>query len=203
TVVISLGGNVISILADQPMTNNQLLGGSPLVGYVSSLIDEKNNELRIFADNQSVVTNENSPLGITLSGSDANPNTDLTASIVTQPAHGRLGQINQQTGFVTYTPGYGYIGDDSFSFKVNNGRTASRNVGTVFINIKNVSSPSSNLQPSFQNNNNTSILPTATDQSVRDNLSTSIDITLSAPDHNPNTDLSATIVSNPTHGTLS
>src|SRR5581483_3962959 len=92
TVVITLSGNIISILADQSKTYNELFAGSPLVGYVSSLLDEKNNELRIFASDQSVLAIENNPLGIVLSGRAPNPNTDLSATIVSNPTHGTLSQ---------------------------------------------------------------------------------------------------------------
>ena len=42
-------------------------------------------------------------------------------SIVTPPAHGTLGAINQPAGTVTYSPGDGFVGSDSFTFKATNG----------------------------------------------------------------------------------
>ena len=72
------------------------------------------------ANPQSVTTNEDSLLTITLTGDDGNPglNQILTYSIVTQPAHGTLTGFDPATGAVTYTPQPGYNGSDSFTFRV-------------------------------------------------------------------------------------
>ena len=124
-------------------------------------------------------------------------------TIISPPSNGTLTHILQGAGLVFYTPDVKSQNSsyDNFTFRVNDGKIDS-NIGIVFISIKKVSSPSSNLQPSSQNNNSTSTLPTANDQSVIDNINTPIDINLSGTDSNPNADLSATIVSNSIHGTL-
>jgi len=70
------------------------------------------------ADEQSVVTTEDTDLGIILSGSDSKDRA-LTYSIVTHPPHGTLSGTLPNN--LTYTPDTGYSGDDSFTFKVNNG----------------------------------------------------------------------------------
>ena len=69
------------------------------------------------ANAQSVATAAGTPRAITLSGSDANGDT-LTYAIVTPPGHGTLSGIAPA---ITYTPAGGYSGDDSFTFKVNDG----------------------------------------------------------------------------------
>jgi hypothetical protein len=84
---------------------------------------------------QSVTTSQNTPIDITLSGSDPDKNDTLTAAIVTNPSHGTLSSIDQNTGVVTYTPNSGFIGDDSFTFKVNDGKVNSRNTGIVNIKV--------------------------------------------------------------------
>jgi hypothetical protein len=86
------------------------------------------------AINQNVKTKQNTPLTITLSGSE-DPNSILTAKIVSPPYNGTLGSINQDTGNVTYTPNSGFIGTDSFKFKVNDGKAYSDNYGTVYIRV--------------------------------------------------------------------
>ena len=88
------------------------------------------------ANDQSVTTNQNTSTDITLTGNDPDQSDTLTAAIVTNPSHGTLSSINQENGVVTYTPNSRFIGDDSFTFKVNDGKTDSRNTGTVTISIK-------------------------------------------------------------------
>ena len=63
-------------------------------------------------------------------------NDTLIAAIVTNPSHGTLSSINQDTGIVTYTPNLGFTGTDSFTFKVNDGKVDSSNTATVNVNVK-------------------------------------------------------------------
>jgi hypothetical protein len=71
------------------------------------------------ADAQSVSALYETPLEITLSGSDEdNGPSNLTYSVETQPIHGDL---NGATNLWTYTPSAGYYGADSFTFTVNDG----------------------------------------------------------------------------------
>ncbi|HEX6717311.1 MAG TPA: kelch repeat-containing protein, partial [Pyrinomonadaceae bacterium] len=106
------------------------------------------------AASQSVATNEDTPLPITLSGTDADGN-NLTFSIVIGPSHGSLGSLGAPscsgspstcTSAVTYTPAANYNGPDSFTFKVNDG-TADSNTATVSITVNSV-----NDAPSGANN---------------------------------------------------
>ena len=76
------------------------------------------------ANAQSVTTTENTARPITLTGSDST-SLPLTFFIVTSPTNGALSLINTNTGTVTYTPGTNYVGNDSFTFRVNNGHTNS------------------------------------------------------------------------------
>jgi adhesin HecA-like repeat protein len=69
------------------------------------------------ADNQDVVTTQNTPVDITLTGSD--PESDpLTFSVLAAPSHGTLSGTAPD---VTYTPATGFRGSDSFTFKANDG----------------------------------------------------------------------------------
>jgi hypothetical protein len=88
------------------------------------------------ATNQSVITNQNTPVDVTLQGSDLNPTATLTAHIIKPSSNGNLSDINQDTGIVTYTPNQDFKGDDSFTFKVKDGKTDSNNTGIVSINVK-------------------------------------------------------------------
>jgi hypothetical protein len=93
------------------------------------------------ANTQSLSTDEDTSVAISLSGSDADDN-DLTFSIVSGPSHGTLGTIstadcsavNTCSANVSYTPTPNYSGADSFTFKVNDG-TADSNVAIVNITV--------------------------------------------------------------------
>ena len=58
-----------------------------------------------------------------------------TPSTVREPAHGKItGSYGSGDGTITYTPNVGFIGQDSFDFKVSDGTTNS-NVKTIFITV--------------------------------------------------------------------
>ena len=79
---------------------------------------------------QSVSTNEDTTKSITLTGTDADPDT-LTFTIVNPPTNGTL------TGTIpnlTYTPALNFSGSDSFTFKVNDG-TVDSPASTVSITV--------------------------------------------------------------------
>ena len=125
-----------------------------------------------------------------------------------------MGPINQDTGVVTYTPSQDFIGNDSFNFKVNDGKADSSNVGTVNIKVNGTTAglPSSSTSTSTSNSTSTNALtssssssgaPVATSQSIRTNQDAPVDITLSGTDPNQNATLTAHIISPPLHGKLS
>ena len=88
------------------------------------------------------------------------PETTLSAAIVTppQPNHGSLGQIDQNTGNVTFTPAAGFSGNDSFTFKVIDSHQAESNVGTVSITV----TPPVPLHATTNTNTNTNIRKSST-----------------------------------------
>ncbi len=68
------------------------------------------------ADAQTVTTDENTPVNITLTGSDEEtPAGSLVFTVTAQPAHGALGG---NAPSLVYTPTGGYVGPDSFKFTV-------------------------------------------------------------------------------------
>ena len=69
------------------------------------------------ADAQSLNTNEDTPLAITLTGSDIE-NSSLTYAVTIDPLHGTLSGMAPN---ITYTPSLNYSGADSFKFRVNDG----------------------------------------------------------------------------------
>ena len=82
-----------------------------------------------------VTTTMNQPVSIQLKASDTDTNTDLTASIVSQPSNGQLSTIDQQAGTVTYTPNSGFMGTDEFTFNAHDGQVPSDNTGVVKITV--------------------------------------------------------------------
>jgi VCBS repeat-containing protein len=82
------------------------------------------------ADAQSVTTDENTPVAITLTASDVDGDS-LTYSVVTTPVSGSL---SGSAPNLTYTPNNNFNGQDSFTFTVNDG-TVDSNEATVSITV--------------------------------------------------------------------
>ncbi|VGO13180.1 hypothetical protein PDESU_01734 [Pontiella desulfatans] len=80
---------------------------------------------------QSVSTLQDVALDITLSGSDPE-GSNLTYAVVDLPTNGMVSATD--TNFLTYTPNSGYVGSDSFTFKVNDGVLDSE-LATVLIDV--------------------------------------------------------------------
>jgi uncharacterized protein YjiK len=132
------------------------------------------------AQNQNVTTDEDLSKAITLVATD--PDADvLTYTIVAQPSHGKLTGTPPN---VTYMPIAHYYGSDSFTFKTNDGKIDS-NVATVSITVNHVNHA-----------------PVAQSQSIITDEDAAKLITLVATDPDGDT-LTYTIVTQPTHGTLS
>jgi VCBS repeat-containing protein len=93
------------------------------------------NDAPVAADD-SYVTDFETPLTIAapgVLGNDTDVESDpLTSAIVTGPVHGSL-TLNPDGSF-TYTPGAGYFGADSFTYKANDG-TADSNIATANITV--------------------------------------------------------------------
>ena len=72
------------------------------------------------ANAQTVSTNEDTNLPLTLTGADSDPEVTqtLTFAITDQPDHGTLTGFSASTGVVTYEPAANYNGPDSFQFTV-------------------------------------------------------------------------------------
>ncbi len=98
------------------------------------------------ANDASKTTNQDTPVSITLSGSD--PETCNLTFAVSSPAHGSLGSVstnpcssgnpNTDSASVTYTPDSGFTGSDSFTYTVSDGSNTS-SPATVSITVNAVS----------------------------------------------------------------
>jgi len=86
------------------------------------------------ANNSSVITEEDKPVSISLTGND--PDGDLLTYIVVKgPAHGSLKGIAGTSPKLSYTPKSNFNGTDSFTFKVSD-KTADSAVATALITVK-------------------------------------------------------------------
>ena len=93
-----------------------------------------------------VTTTEDIAVPITLSATDGDSD-PLTYSIVTAPAHGTLSGVPPS---LTYTPTLNFNGNDSFTFKANDGKGDS-NIATVEIFIGSACDPPVLTVPGTQN----------------------------------------------------
>ena len=99
-----------------------------IIAFVYIIISRVNNPPT--AEPVDVTTNEDTPVSITLAGSDHDEDS-LTYSVITEPAHGRL------TGTVpnlSYRPERNFNGKDSLTFKVSDGKVDSA-AATVSITV--------------------------------------------------------------------
>ena len=149
-----------------------------ILSFISGRREARANQAPV-AQNQSVITNEDTAKAITLiaTGADGNP---LTYTIVSAPLHGTLTGTPPK---VTFKPATNYNGENSFTFKANDG-TLDSNIATVSITIIAVNDP-----------------PVAKAQSVTTNRNTAKGITLAATDAD-NDPLTYQIVAGPSHGIL-
>jgi DNA/RNA endonuclease G (NUC1) len=141
------------------------------------------------ADSQAVTIGEDSPAGITLTGSDIEtPASGLSFELASNPLHGTLSGTGANQ---TYTPNGNFSGTDSFTFKVTDtgdGTSAAltSSEATVSITVTAINDA-----------------PTAGSQSVSTDEDTPKSITLGGSDvETEASGLSYTVISFPAHGTL-
>lgn len=141
------------------------------------------------ADAQAVNTNQDTAVGITLTGSDIDGDPIAEFIVLTLPANGvltaGLGEVvstpfSLNLDTVTYTPNAGFSGQDAFTFKVNDGALDS-NPATVSIIVNDA--------------------PVADDQAVSTDKDKTVAITLTGSDVNGDS-LEFIVLTLPTNGVL-
>lgn len=143
------------------------------------------------AVNDTATTNEDTAVTVAAAGVLAN-DTDvegsaLTAALVSNPSNGTL-TLNANGSF-TYTPTANFNGTDSFTYKANDG-TADSNTATVTITVNAINDPPAAVNDSFSTDEDTALNVAV----VAGVLANDTDVEGSA--------LTATVVANPTNGTL-
>jgi large repetitive protein len=133
------------------------------------------------ADAQALETAYETALPITLTGSDPDGD-ELTYQIVTPPANGAL---SGTAPAVTYTPNAGYVGPDSFTFSVDDGRGGTAQA-TVTITVGEAPNQA----------------PSAAAQALETAYETALPITLTGSDPDGD-ELTYQIVTPPANGALS
>ena len=91
------------------------------------------------ANNINIQTNKETPIGITLTGTDPIPGDVLKFSVVGSPTHGTVAPGTVSSN-VFYTPNTGFIGTDSFTYKATDGQGVDSNIATVTIIVSNATS---------------------------------------------------------------
>jgi hypothetical protein len=94
------------------------------------------------AFDQSVTTNEDTAVSITIQGQDPD-GSNLTFTNISSPANGSLGSFSAPScdgagicsSSATFTPNANFNGSTSFTFKVNDGTAASNQMGLVSITV--------------------------------------------------------------------
>jgi len=151
----------------------------------------KTNNINIdpVAEDQDVITEEDTAKEITLLASDGNDGDPLSYMIVDEPEHGSLSDVDGNK--VTYTPDEDYHGPDSFTFKVNDG-FADSNVATVTITVTSVNDWVTANDDAYETLANVSLVVVEADGVLKNDVLIDKD-----------EEVSVQILDEPQHGTLS
>ncbi|GAB4372591.1 MAG: hypothetical protein Kow0042_15990 [Calditrichia bacterium] len=141
------------------------------------------------AVNDTVSTNEDTPIVISVLANDYDPDGTLdpaTVTIGTGPAHGTV-SVNPATGDVTYSPDLNFFGNDMFTYTVKDNEGATSNEATVYITVLSVNDP-----------------PVAVDDSATTDQNVAVVVDVLANDFDIDGTLdptTVTVVGAPAHGT--
>jgi hypothetical protein len=85
-------------------------------------------------DPKSVKTNENTPIEITLTGTDPDPGDTITFTILDRPLHGTI-SVGSTPNSIKYTPMTGYVGPDAFTYMATDNHGFARTKALVSITV--------------------------------------------------------------------
>ena len=180
-----VGPRQVHIVAPDGYTPDAEIKGAEVVANAITTVDFLlSQQAAPVAHDQSVVTDEDVAVDITLTASDLDVD-PLAFSIVDSPTHGIL---TGSAPNVTYTPDPDYYGTDSFTFHVTDGILES-NIATVSITVNPVNDPPVAQADEYSTNEDTALIIAAPGVLGND---TDIDMDT----------LSASLVQGPSNGTL-
>jgi hypothetical protein len=85
-------------------------------------------------DPKTVTTNQDTPIEITLTGTDPNPGNTITFTILDRPFHGTM-SVGSSPNSVKYTPMVGYVGPDAFTYTATDNHGFARTKALVSITV--------------------------------------------------------------------
>jgi hypothetical protein len=85
-------------------------------------------------DPKTVTTNQDTPIEITLTGTDPDPGDTITFTILDRPLHGTM-SVGSRPNSVKYTPMAGYVGPDAFTYTATDNHGFSRTKALVSITV--------------------------------------------------------------------
>lgn len=85
-------------------------------------------------DPKSVKTNENTPIEITLTGTDPDPGDTITFTILDRPLHGTI-SVGSTPNSIKYTPMTEYVGPDAFTYTATDNHGFARTKALVSITV--------------------------------------------------------------------
>lgn len=145
TVSVQLNTNLAADLAVQGNTDFTQQGNQLKLKFANAgthtvnLSLASNTNIAPLAFDQSMSTDQNKPVNLTLTANDSN-NDPLNYTVLLTPNNG---QLSGTAPNLTYTPNAGYIGNDSFTFKVDD-NVLDSNTATVSLTITPFVGPISN-----------------------------------------------------------
>ena len=146
----------------------------------------------ITADPVTASTTEDTPVDVTLTGTDGGGTCPLTVAVATPPAHGSLGPVGSPTctagavsATVTYTPDPDYAGSDQFTFTVSDPGVHTSDPSPVSLTVDPVQDP-----------------PSALDLTTTTSEDTPVDVTLQGHDPDGDCPLAVALATGPAHGTV-
>jgi ELWxxDGT repeat protein/VCBS repeat-containing protein len=154
---------------------------------VTSLNDPPVGVADSYQTNEDTVLTVGAGQGVLANDSDPDGNSGLIAEVVTGPSHGTL-ELNADGSF-TYTPTGDYNGSDSFTYRVNDGATTSDPI-TVTLTIASVNDAPVAVADSYTVSEDATLTVNVADGVLTNDTDVEDDV------------ITAEVVTNPTHGTL-
>lgn len=131
-------GNDLNL--DTTLSNNEIISTAYVCNGVATI--ENTAPIVPASTNYGIAVNET--LAATLSANDAESDR-LDFVVAQQPLYGQISEFNAMTGAYIYEPSLNYVGEDSFQYRADDGRSTSA-VSTIIFDISITEIPSDTFQ---------------------------------------------------------